>query len=248
MWLSFLKVMVLFPLKWRCFFRGSRRRFSRGSWTTRRSGKTCMQLQSCCGIWSLLSLSACDFWPTKKSSLSRCLGVFLMATVFLFVCLFCFVLFYFVLFCLFVCFFVCFACPPFCCVYPFCQFGLEQFWVSSTGTLCPTCVTRICPMRLHGSLVSPVGGPNGLMSRNRFDEFETRTTKMPLLPLLLLMEEILHQLICRLSHYLQGFAHPWWCRISSINSTGSSLDSLLGTLRMVFLFPFQWDWEPHIDT
>ena len=32
------------------------------------------------------------------------------------------------------------------------------------------------------------------------------------------MEEILHQLIGILSHYLQGFLHPRWCRISSINS------------------------------
>ena len=32
------------------------------------------------------------------------------------------------------------------------------------------------------------------------------------------MEEILHQLIGSLSHYLQGFLHPRWCRISSINS------------------------------
>ena len=35
---------------------------------------------------------------------------------------------------------------------------------------------------------------------------------------LLLMEEILHQLIGSLSHYLQGFIHPNWCRISSIHS------------------------------
>ena len=38
-------------------------------------------------------------------------------------------------------------------------------------------------------------------------------------PLLLLMAEILHQLIGRLSHYLQGFIHPRWCRISSINGS-----------------------------
>ena len=36
---------------------------------------------------------------------------------------------------------------------------------------------------------------------------------------LLLMEKILHQLIGRLSHYLQGFIHPMWCRISSIKSS-----------------------------
>ena len=34
-----------------------------------------------------------------------------------------------------------------------------------------------------------------------------------------LMEEILHQLIGRLSHFLQVFIPPRWCRISSINST-----------------------------
>ena len=37
-------------------------------------------------------------------------------------------------------------------------------------------------------------------------------------PNLLLMEELLHQLISTLSHHLQGFIHPRWCRISSINS------------------------------
>ena len=35
--------------------------------------------------------------------------------------------------------------------------------------------------------------------------------------LLLLMEEILHQLIGRLSHYFQGFIHPMGCGSSSIN-------------------------------
>ena len=32
------------------------------------------------------------------------------------------------------------------------------------------------------------------------------------------MEKILHQLIGSFSHYLQGFTHPRWGRISSINS------------------------------
>ena len=35
---------------------------------------------------------------------------------------------------------------------------------------------------------------------------------------ILLMEEILPQLLGSFSHYLQGFVHPRWCRISSINS------------------------------
>ena len=34
----------------------------------------------------------------------------------------------------------------------------------------------------------------------------------------LLVEEILHELIGSLYQYLQGFLHPRWCRISSINS------------------------------
>ena len=40
--------------------------------------------------------------------------------------------------------------------------------------------------------------------------------------MLLLMAEILHQLIGSLSNYLQGFIHHRWCRISSINSMGST--------------------------
>ena len=39
---------------------------------------------------------------------------------------------------------------------------------------------------------------------------------------MLLMAEILHQLIRGLSHYLQGFIHPRWCRMSSINSMSNS--------------------------
>ena len=33
------------------------------------------------------------------------------------------------------------------------------------------------------------------------------------------MDEILHQWISSFFHYLQGFIHPRWCRISSINGT-----------------------------
>jgi len=42
--------------------------------------------------------------------------------------------------------------------------------------------------------------------------------KMNFITYNLLMEEILPQLISSLSHYLQGFVYPRWCRISSINS------------------------------
>ena len=42
---------------------------------------------------------------------------------------------------------------------------------------------------------------------------------------ILLMEEILHQLIGSLSHYLQGFIHPRWCKISSTNSRYQTIDA-----------------------
>ena len=52
------------------------------------------------------------------------------------------------------------------------------------------------------------------------------------------MEEILHQLISSLSHSLQGFTHPRWCRISSINNTtpldqaGQIANIQVGKIRM----------------
>ena len=45
------------------------------------------------------------------------------------------------------------------------------------------------------------------------------------------MEEILHQLISSLSGYLQGFMHPRWCRISSINSSNTDLQICRMTIR-----------------
>ncbi len=42
--------------------------------------------------------------------------------------------------------------------------------------------------------------------------------------ILLLMAEILHQLIGILSHCLQGFIHPRWCRIWAINSIKISIE------------------------
>ena len=38
------------------------------------------------------------------------------------------------------------------------------------------------------------------------------------------MEEILHQLIVCLSHYLQDVVHPRWRRISSINSISCTIE------------------------
>ena len=59
------------------------------------------------------------------------------------------------------------------------------------------------------------------------------------LNVLLLMEEILHQLIDSLSHHLQGFIHPRWCK-TSINCSYNFLHGLLqkstfrgGTRRML---------------
>ena len=37
--------------------------------------------------------------------------------------------------------------------------------------------------------------------------------------MIVMMEEIMDHLIGSSSHYLQGFLHPRWCRISSINSS-----------------------------
>ena len=52
-----------------------------------------------------------------------------------------------------------------------------------------------------------------------------------------LMAEILHQLIDSLSHYLQGFIHPRWCRISSINTQNSGATSVSGRV----IFGAYWD-------
>ena len=46
----------------------------------------------------------------------------------------------------------------------------------------------------------------------------------------LLMEEILHQLMCSSSHYLQGFWHPRWCKISEPSTVS------LGTCAYFSLF------------
>ena len=53
--------------------------------------------------------------------------------------------------------------------------------------------------------------------RTGFRSIQAENTDCNLAFVILLMEEILHQLIGSLSHYLQGFIHPRWCRISSIN-------------------------------
>ena len=56
------------------------------------------------------------------------------------------------------------------------------------------------------------------------------------------MEEILHQLIGSLHHYLQGLIHPRWCRISSINSRMScwNFRSTVSNYRNPFHFTSGW--------
>ena len=76
-------------------------------------------------------------------------------------------------------------------------------------------------------------GPSWLPMCETFTPSEP--LKEPLPSMILLMEEILHQLIGCLSYYLQGFIHPRWCRILSINSIGC----LLGILTISFLY------DPH---
>ena len=50
---------------------------------------------------------------------------------------------------------------------------------------------------------------------------------------LVLMAEILHQLIGSLSHCLQGFIYPGWCRISAINRSAFSI-LCVGVISFVF--------------
>ena len=53
------------------------------------------------------------------------------------------------------------------------------------------------------------------------------------------MEEILHQLIGCLSHYLQGFIHPRWCRISFMESITRTCDKVNKTSYLHTLIAFK---------
>ena len=68
-----------------------------------------------------------------------------------------------------------------------------------------------------------------------------------IISVILLMDKLLHQLIGSFSHYLQGFLHPRWCRILSINSiSGMCLFSLLGHDLFEHYFAQGWNknWLP----
>ena len=62
-----------------------------------------------------------------------------------------------------------------------------------------------------------------VLSKMKQDEARVKYKVLHPTSMLLWMEEILHQLIDGLSHYLWGFNHPRWCRISPINSINPDL-------------------------
>ena len=103
----------------------------------------------------------------------------------------------------------------------FCSFVIYQSLSAKFSLRSPTASVKWRPkMRWRWPVSFFLGGGGGLILWNRV-----------FFPLLLLMEEILHQLIRSLSHYLQGFIHPKWCRISSINRSSWVFKSLA----------FDWD-------
>ena len=59
------------------------------------------------------------------------------------------------------------------------------------------------------------------------DEIRMKSIRRRIITLeLLLMEENLHQFIWKMSHYLQGFIHPRWCKFSSINSESEQMSNV----------------------
>ena len=89
------------------------------------------------------------------------------------------------------------------------------------------CVLNYTVNMFNSAVLGPqfMGRWSNLASRFFLDELKA--------PTILLMEEILHQLVGSLSHYLQRFIHPRWCRISSISSI--SWDDCIFTLH-----EFRW--------
>ena len=72
-------------------------------------------------------------------------------------------------------------------------------------------------------------------------------------PVILLMAEILHHQGWWLSHYLSGFNHPRWCRISSINSMGIVspifiVNSLFRATERPLVFFFEPSFQSEITT
>ncbi len=64
------------------------------------------------------------------------------------------------------------------------------------------------------------------------------------IPILLLMEDILLQLVGSFSHYLQGFIDPRWCRISAINSITQPDPNLWSNMAQTLPEWRPWLWKP----
>ena len=89
---------------------------------------------------------------------------------------------------------------------------------------------RSCPFSPQGFAWKNINFSHGFLAMNPIVFWE-----------ILLMAEILHLLIGSLSHYLQGFIHPRWCRISSINSAiPLSQDGFERILILKKLIQFSW--------
>ena len=89
------------------------------------------------------------------------------------------------------------------------NWGIPIQWVTflqNTGAS-PSTWVQVASTTLPETNIAPENRPSQKASRIPTIRFQV----------LLLMEEILHQLIWRNYHYLQGFIHLRWCRISSIN-------------------------------
>ena len=75
----------------------------------------------------------------------------------------------------------------------------------------------------------------------KLSKYLVETLRFGFVTIVLLMEEIMHQLICGLPHHLKGFMHPRWCRISSINSISSKINFKIAPLpRRESLFLRRW--------
>ena len=99
---------------------------------------------------------------------------------------------------------------------------VSNLWLSLAGGPywrhpCPTSAESLCEaLRIHEFSNRPEIGDQ----KKSVTNLPKKLTAQPReIWTILLMEEILHQLIGNLSHYLQGFILPRWCMSSSINST-----------------------------
>ena len=74
------------------------------------------------------------------------------------------------------------------------------------------------PMSYGDPIEVVVHSTSGVQWEDPIDAALNGISRVSLGVMILLVEEILHQLGGSLSHYLHGFIYGRWCRISSINS------------------------------